>query len=148
MRINMLSWLRANQSALSSKCCVLNLVATNARFLSLVWPDQGSNPRSTTLEMNMLTITPLIRLCSNEVIDVVDVFKPYYLIFILTNYDIYVCYFFNMERDFSNTFDEQHMNSWDVLYDFRTIPMLASFLFPVVCGRAHILFTLFLFMFV
>jgi len=34
---------------------------------------------------------------------------------------------------------------WDVRYDFRIKTMFKSSLFPVVCMRAHVLFTLFLF---
>ena len=43
--------------------------ATNTNFIVFViWPDQGSNPRSTTLEVSMPTITPPIRLLTEEMI--------------------------------------------------------------------------------
>ena len=49
--------------ALPPECSMLSGEAANTNFtLSLVWPDQGSNPWSTTLKASMLTIiTPLIR---------------------------------------------------------------------------------------
>ena len=35
--------------------------ATNTNFIVLVWPDQGSNSWSTSIEATTLTITPMIR---------------------------------------------------------------------------------------
>ena len=40
--------------------CVLSREATNTILTSLVWPDRGSNIWSTTLDANMLIITPLM----------------------------------------------------------------------------------------
>jgi hypothetical protein len=57
-----LFWFRANQSLLF----VLNAAFLAEKqhmpiLLSMVWPDRGSNPWSTTLEANTLTITPPMR---------------------------------------------------------------------------------------
>jgi hypothetical protein len=54
-----LFWFQANQSLLF----LLNAVCLEEKqqipiSKSLVWPDRGTNPRSTTLEASMLTITP------------------------------------------------------------------------------------------
>ena len=57
--LDTLSWLRANQSLVF----LLNAVCLAEKqqipiWQSLGWPDRGLNPRSTTLEVSMLTITP------------------------------------------------------------------------------------------
>ena len=57
---DILSWCRANQSDLFPWCCVLNREATNTNVIvfNLTRPGPGANPRSTTLEVSTLTITP------------------------------------------------------------------------------------------
>ena len=62
LHLDTLSWFRANQSLLF----LLNAAFLAEKqqipiLLSLVWPDQGSNQRSTTLEAITLTITPPMR---------------------------------------------------------------------------------------
>jgi hypothetical protein len=55
-----LSWFRANQSLLfllNAAC----LAEKQQILLSSVWPDQGSNPRSTELEVNTFNITSTMR---------------------------------------------------------------------------------------
>jgi hypothetical protein len=59
----LLSWFRTNQSLLF----LLNVACLTKKqqipiLLSLAWPDRGSNPRSTTLEVSTLIITPRMRL--------------------------------------------------------------------------------------
>ena len=47
--------------ALSPQCCVLSGEATHANCIILVWPDRGTNRRSTAREASTLTITPPMR---------------------------------------------------------------------------------------
>ena len=68
-RHSTLSWLRVDKSLL----LLLNDVSSVENqqtpiLLSLVWPNQDSNPRSTALKVSVLTIRPLIRLksCRNN----------------------------------------------------------------------------------
>ena len=67
-----LSWFRANQSLIF----LLNAVCLVEKqqipiLLSLVWPDRGSNLRSTALKVSSLTITPSMRFikeCRKEIL--------------------------------------------------------------------------------
>ena len=58
-----LFWFRANQSLLLplNAACLAEKQQISI-LKSLVWPDQGSNPRSTTLEASTLSITPTMQL--------------------------------------------------------------------------------------
>jgi hypothetical protein len=40
---------------------VLSREATNTNVIVFVWPDRGSNPRSTTLKASTVTMTPPVQ---------------------------------------------------------------------------------------
>ena len=64
---NTLSWFRAKQSLLfllNAVCLAEKYNVANSNFIVFVWPDRGSNPRSTALLASMLTITPPMQLKS------------------------------------------------------------------------------------
>jgi hypothetical protein len=67
-----LSWFRANQSLifLLNAACLVEKQQIPI-LLSLVWPDRGSNLRSTALKVSSLTITPSMRFikeCRKEIL--------------------------------------------------------------------------------
>jgi hypothetical protein len=62
-----LSWFRANQSLLFlfTAACLAEKQHIHIA-LPLVWPDRGSNPRSTIVEASTLTIKPQMWLKTTE----------------------------------------------------------------------------------